>query len=295
MFLAQSTFAQTDFCVPGAVWSYYHPTYVGVNYETQNRYEYTGDTLIDGVFTKKIKQERRTIFPFPPYIQFGEELFFVGQSADSVFLRVDNDWELIFDYEVAQGDTRVVYIGNWADCEITDTMLIDSVYLYDFQGLSLKRIDYTMLIEDQTEVPWMPEGGWHANYTERIGFFLDGPFLQPLGCQVENIELLYAGLNCYTDTELINSGADACDVILSTPTSIQETPSNIFYSEGMLTVQNEAYSTVRVYNILGKEFLQTQITSGDQSFNIDHLPNGILLAVCTSETKRTTTRIIKIE
>lgn len=290
------SFAQTDFIVDGARWVYFRDGFLGDPYNPiiQFTAEYTGDTLIGNADAKRLHIEKNiSNVPGNSGFIFTEFDRYVSRSADSVLIWVDNNWEFIFDFNVAQGDTRIVYIGdpNYS-CFIHDTMLIDSVWYSDYQGLQLRTIDCRILTMDwAATAPW---GQSFLRYKERIGLLWDHPVLNSL-CGTQNPgSYVGAGFNCYTDTELINAGADACDVILSTPTSIQETPSNMFYSEGMLVVQHAANSTVRVYSILGKEFLQTQITSDNQSINLSHLPNGILLVVVEGSESRITKKVVNV-
>jgi len=151
-FLCQITFAQTDFCVPGATWVYYDLGNQAVNYEVENFLRYVGDTTIDSFTDVKVLQtDRRYQFnPQIPIVPLTHEVSYdyVAQKSDSVLKLVDGTWELMFDYAVLPGDTRIVYIGNWGQCSEHDTLLIDSVYLYDWEGIVGLRYDYRLLIQD---------------------------------------------------------------------------------------------------------------------------------------------------
>ena len=303
--LCQVSVAQTDFCVPGATWVYYSEGVQAVNYEVEDYVRYWGDTAIGTVDQVKIlRTDRRYRFNNSqiPIVPLTHEVSYdyVVQNSDSVLKLVDGAWELMFDYDVLPGDTRIVYIGDWAQCSQNDTMIIDSVYLYNWQGILGLRYDYRVLIQDywsewgwSEDVPEAYENGVAGSYMERLGFLVESPLTQPSNCSVFGIEYMPVPLICYTDDEILDSGGSSCSLILSSA-EIEETVKwGIFFTNNRLHVQNAPNSTLRIFDILGKELFHASVNSDYQSFDINHLPNGILMVVLESEKFQFAEKVVK--
>lgn len=303
-FIIQLSFAQTDFCLPGATWVYYQPGNQGINYEIENQVRYWGDTTIGTVDQVKILRTdiRYQFNPQIPIVPLTHEVSYdyVVQNSDSVLKWVDGAWELMFDYDVLPRDTRIVYIGDWAQCSQNDTMVIDSVYLYDWQGITGLRYDYRVLIQDYwsdwgwaEDLPEEYENGVAGSYMERLGFLVGLPISQPSNCSVFGIEYMPVPLTCYTDYEILDSGGSPCSLILSS-TEIEETVNwDILFTNNRLHIQSTPNSTLRIYEILGKELFRTTIDSDNENLDITHLPNGILMVVLESEKSRIAKKLVK--
>lgn len=294
-FLSVSASGQVSFWTDGAHWSYHLEEIAPTNDEVQIRYWVDHDTLIQGVEAHVLQKEfRRINFEgnlFGPYLS--ED--YVGQAGDSILYFENGNWEVVMNFGVSQGDTVVLYFGESGefDCLATDTMLIDSVYTTSYGGLQLKTVDYRVQIQDQLGEWFNPEWIPTGTYMERIGFLTDHPVVQPIGCQIGVLEHVAIPLECYTDTDIQNNGGEACDLVLSNEFGFNLESVKMTFSQDHIQIKNTPNSTLRIYDILGKQLYQASVNSDNQSFDISHLPNGILLVVIANEEFRLTKKVFK--
>ncbi|MDP6907875.1 MAG: T9SS type A sorting domain-containing protein [Flavobacteriales bacterium] len=288
-----SGFSQTAFCTQGARWSYYLQGDGGPWFPAiQNLVNYTGDSIIDGMTGQKLEIERRVI-SYPDFqMSISNSSAFMSRSNDSVFVWENGEWELIFDMAVSGGDSRIVYMGDWqvADCLLTDTLVVDSVYQISYQGVQLEAYDFHVLIDDWLSHQHTTPVG---TFIERIGFMASYPYQQPVSCQTQMIDYVDAGFRCYTDNEMGINFPDTCNLFLGVENEINRNQPTMSYSSGFVQVSNAINSTLHIYDILGKELFQAKIRSDNQSINLNGLPNGVLMIVCESSKYRITKKVIK--
>jgi len=299
LFQCQFVFGQTDFCLPGATWVYYNPGNQAVNYEVEDVITYVGDTVISPYQNVKIlKTDHR--YQFAPGgtqiipLTLGTWDTYIVQRSDSVLQLVDGNWEFLFDFNVETGNTRLVYIGG-GECMARDTMQIESIDSVQLFGMNLRRTNYQILIEDQlSDLQVMPWGTVEAGFSERIGFSFDSPLGGQIYCSQATPEYLPRALVCYTDDEILSNGGQPCSLVLSISPELQkQIPEIHLINQEQLQVQNAPNSTFRVYDILGKELLQTPISSDNQTVGIEHLPNGILIVSVETEQGRISKKVVK--
>lgn len=290
---SQLSFGQTDFCVPGARWMY-ESVGTGQNPPRQSNYIYVGDTVIDGFSDVRILREELRGYHLWGDTYYQERQSYLRQSGDSIFQYVEGSFELAFDLGVGAGDTRVVYFS--ADlCYNLDTMLIENIDTINYKGESLRRYHYQLLVDDQLSQIYGTgsAGVSESQYVERIGFMIDHPVLNGFRCEGNLISEYDAkSFVCYTDNQLAATYPDTCNLFLSTTVS-EETEIELIMYQDQILVQNAFNSTIHIYDLLGKELLHERITSDSQSFDLNHLPNGILLVVVESETGRFTKKVVK--
>ena len=290
----QMSFAQTDFCLPGAKWMY-ESVGTGQNPPRQSTYVYVGDTVIDGFSDVRIVKEELRGFNLWGDTYYQEDWSYSRQSGDSVFQFVEGSFELAFDLNVGVGDTRVVYFS--ADqCYNLDTMLIENVDTINYQGELLRRYHYKLLVEDQLSQIQGPgfAGLSESIYVERIGFMIDHPVLNGFRCE-GNLISEYDARNflCYTDNELAATYPDTCNLFLdAVERENQELEISVIHNQ--LQIQNGQNSTLRIYDILGKELYRTTIHSDNESMDVNLLPNGILMVVVESQESRFTKKVVKL-
>ncbi|MCF8275307.1 MAG: T9SS type A sorting domain-containing protein [Flavobacteriales bacterium] len=299
-FTCYVSFAQTDFCVPGATWVYYSEGIQAVNPAIERLVTYVGDTVFSEAPEAKVLkiEEWSRISNLP--ISFNQKFDYINQRNDSLFRLVDGSWRLMFDFNALQGDTAIVFVDGWAGCNDLDTMVIDSVYLSMFLGMQVKRYDYRMLIQDHwndfgwtSEIPQQYTNGVSGTYYEKLGFPIGLPAHQPANCEVFVLEYLPIPLVCYTDDELISNGVQPCSLVLSAPSEMKQSNVEMSFVSSLLLLQNARDNTFHVYDILGKELLKGRITLDNQTFDLNHLSNGILMIVLESDKSRITKKVIK--
>ena len=288
--------AQTDFCMPGARWLYYTPG--SASPPKQYHFVYMGDTLINGFSDVKILKKETRIAWSPTQTEYHESSSFFRQSNDSILQFVDGEFKLMFDFNVQVGDTRLVNL-DWGCSEAQDTMLIDSMGTMNYQGEELTSYYFSLLLDDQLDsldgvMEAYAIGGGNGMYVERIGLMADHPTDLFVGCIDGNTiaEYVPASFVCYSDNELAIHYPDTCNLFLEAP-HLEQTKIELMVNGNRLQVENAPNSTLRVYDILAKELLQEPITSSNETFNVSHLPNGILMVVVETKTGRLAKKVVK--
>jgi hypothetical protein len=294
----QNSFSQTDFCLPGARWVYYTPG-SATSVLMERVFTYQGDTTIFGYSgVKKVSMEQWWAtglqgIPIGP-VSYGSGIKYYRTVNDSVMEFFDGDWEFRFDFNVDVGDSRTVFLES-NDCMPHDTIFVESIDTISFQGLDLERVHYQLLVQDQydtTDIGYMPT--FNGSYTDRIGVWTESPtggYFSCVGLAIdENMPL---NLTCYTDSEIITNGGEACDLILGVSVLAEELPFKASFLHDYLQIQSASNSTLRVYDILGKQLFQERVISDNESFDISHVSAGILMVVIESETGRFIKKVIK--
>ena len=280
--------AQSTFAPEGAQWLYYLPANGGPFYpETEEITTFSGDTVIAGIDAKKLVTERRTIDHFNGGNQSTtSSQKFIAVANDSILLLVNNQWELIFSFGASVGDSIAVFVGELvgSGCDGHGMMVIESISDSVFNGVSLQAFSYRMFAGADQE-------GVVGHYFGRIGFTSDGPVTHPLYCDYPG-SYFQPKFYCYSDNEILVSPSNGCGQILSIDFDLPQR-AEIQLQNQIVKVNHTSNSILRVYDILGKELLQESITSDSQSFNLNHLPNGILMVVVESETGRFTKKLVK--
>jgi hypothetical protein len=260
----------------------------------QNHVVYLGDTTVNEYSDVHVLQtERRYDWSWPISPDLSRS--YARQSNDSIFQLIDGVFEFMFDFNVQAGDTKVVYIGGDL-CSQHDTMLIEATGTMYYQGQQLRTYDYRILVEDQYS---QIEGGGYAGvrqgrYVERIGLLVDHPINNRFYCEGLLIsEYMPANFDCYTDSELAVNFPDTCNLFLALQNEKGEIRPELTFLNQSLKIQNAPNSTLHIYDILGKELLQTAIQRDNEVIDLSHLPNGILMVVCESDKIRFTTKFVK--
>ena len=238
-----------------------------------------------------LKEELRQIVIWNESISYIETKRYLRIENDSVFTFSNDSFNFVFDLDAQAGDTRVVSIAGGEMCLGVDTMLIDSVTTYEYQGELLRLFHYTILFDDQLAAgpPWYWSGQKNGRYAERIGFMTDHPVNNWLQCDTQFNHYDPANLVCYTDDDIGANYPNTCNLFLDA--SEPETPeTSVTVYQGQVLVQNAPNSTLHVYDILGKELFQEPIASDNQSFDISQLPNGILMVVVEGKSNRFTSK-----
>jgi hypothetical protein len=274
----------------------YDNSEVNMHPPSQSTCMYVGDTILNGYSDCRIlKQEIRGYYSWGS-TYYEESWSYFRQSGDSVFQYADGNFELVFDFNVDVGDTRVVHFD--ADlCFHLDTMLIQNIDTIRYQGQQLKRFHYKLLLEDQLSE--IEGSGWsgaiESQYVERLGFMVDHPTQNTYRCEGTLIsEYEPKNFLCYTDNELAVNFPDTCNLFLGVENDININFAEVIFSNQSLQIKNAPNSTLRVYDILGKELLQIVIRSDNETIDANHLPNGILMVVIESKYGRSAKKIAKI-
>lgn len=293
----QTSFGQTVLLHEGAHWEYLHNGTMGDPYNPIIRHSVSlqEDTIIQGEEAQKLLTQRVlgdvTGNPNGNYT-YSSWFDFVFVTNDSVFVWADSSWEFVFDFDVQDGDERIVYLGyddSGIGCVQYDTIQVDSTWSYDYLGETLVAIDYHLKAED-----WqVHQTNNHGRYIERIGFISEGNPFVPDWCQNQVLHYLAPAFLCYSDDNLLSSGIELCSSTVDVRSLPKENEWSVNQANNLLRIENLRSSTVHIYDILGKELVQKRITSDNQVVDLSHLSNGILMVVVETEDGRLTKKVIK--
>ena len=290
VFSCQFSFSQTDFCVPGATWVYYLPADGGAFYpETEEITTVSGDTVIDGLGSKRLTTERRTVDHYNGGLQSSSaEERFVAIQNDSILMYQNDQWNLVFNTGAEPGDSLIVFLDEYDDsgCVRNDTIVITEVGDTIIEGQQLLNFKFNLLVSD-----WFGAGD-AGQFIERIGFTQLSPVDNPFFCYSPIAGYWPPQFYCYSDDEMTISPSSGCGRILSVEYE-QSADQNILWSHNQLRIKNAPNSTLRIYDILGKQLLREPVTSDNRSFDVGHLPNGILMVVVETETGWFTKKLVK--
>ncbi len=300
-----ASFGQTDFCVPGARWIF---SEWGNGYYLRDIFvEYVGDTAVYGQSTVHVLKVHSYFDPYdfaPDYYQWFEYVYIqndsVFQWSDSFLWPSEPEWQFMYDYNVVQGDIRIVYVADELKNEgmyEMDTMRIDSVYFtsnyqtsWNGGELVLKAVDYTLLISDQNQGELEPHC-LQGTYFERIGKNIRHA-QSIFSCDQWPVPYYPPNLRCYSDDDhSLNCSRPNWVSVESDYDLAQKASATIF--DDRLLIKNAEGCEVIVYGILGKELYQTSVNSDNQTIDLSGLPNGVLLIVCENSEFRITKKVVR--
>jgi hypothetical protein len=101
-------------------------------------------------------------------------------------------------------------------------------------------------------------------------------------------------LVCYDEPERQSFGTEPCTLILKVSQVEGVVESELLISGGSIQLQNASNSTLLIYDILGKELIQGNVRSDNETIDLNHLPNGILMVVLETEKSRITKKVVKL-
>jgi hypothetical protein len=258
--------------------------------ETEELTTISGDTVIEGLESKRLTTERRTIDHYNDGFQSSSsEERFVATQNDSILIYQNDQWNLVFDTGAEAGDSLIVYLDEYDDsgCVMNDTIVITDVGDTVIHGQQLLRFEFNLLVND-----WFGEGA-AGQFIERIGFIQLNPVENPFFCYSPIAGYWPPQFYCYSDNEMTISPSSGCGQILSIDDK-RLSNQNIVWSNNQLHIQNAPNSMLSIYDILGKKLLTSTVHSDNETIDLNQLPNGILMVVVESQESRFTKKVIKL-
>lgn len=262
LLLPTLTFGQT-WAPIGAKWTYTQPT-INPFYETYTSFESVTDTSISGQSCKKITEIHRNSPTTADTFQH-----FMYSDSNRVYFRASGSWNLLYDFNVQQGDSFLVgYYGQWVKIISVDTVTIN--------GFPRKRFEYDAP-SFTTEFSWIViEGIGHM-----IDMFptYDNQLFGPLRCYQDNVVGLYKSEYYYGST-----WNQDCDQIITGQifTGIDEPFDskkvivfpNPLSTQLTFSLADNVRTTISLYNFLGQQVLQLTFTNST-TINSEQLAEGI--------------------
>lgn len=135
---------------PGATWLFQSPQFFGMCFEVDEKWEYTGDTVILGTSAKEIHLTQKVANWFPPtfYTTYYQNKYFhVNGDTAWLFVSFDSTWQEVYNFSVQIGDTVQNPLGNrmngWASScpdsvPYNDIAVVTNTGLTTIDGQSLK-------------------------------------------------------------------------------------------------------------------------------------------------------------
>ena len=288
----------------GARW-HYRP---GEQIPDQNLYTFTvtKDTLLGGLTARELACSQWINGQFQDFSDLNK---YVHANADSVFYYVDNQWELLFNFDAKSGDTirsKVDHFEIFNGCMVPNpgqtwgiAYRIDSTGTENIGGSPL-RVQYVSSICQSSEECWLMGGaGGTGKIVERIGAINSGYWWGQSGLCL----LIFPGyLRCYEDGDIHykgNIGNTPCGFVTTNEMddyniSIAPNPTNgnLFFSFPPLA----ANLNFKVFDGLGRTLERGKLMIGETSLQLQLEPehSGILYVEFTSNGKTKTYKILKI-
>jgi len=186
-----SLFAQKNWFPSGAKWYFNIQDMIPFDANGYEEYRVSNDTIIEGHNTKIIERSG--------YVYNGNELsksrYFVNENENKVYYWHDEDFTLMYDFNLKQNDTLDVTVKKGIMCDSASVITVDSVteMTIDSESLHVQYISYTTY--------WNNELGWENEKTniaiiENIGH--EDSFIFAPVCDATET-FVYYGLRCYTN------------------------------------------------------------------------------------------------
>lgn len=258
--------AQAQLFAPaGAEWVY-RVTNPWTNGHYQTTYQYTGDTLINGINAQIIATNSRASYYLNKYY------FYSTADAIYCYSYAKGDFTLLADFTKNVGDT--VFINN-----------IESICASDSSGTYYKIVDKGIELIDGLSYRYIS-----YNYISTIDFpeYFDGKYYEKIG---REYGFFVPEISCTADADYIDclnkywdgtdtlSKADICPI----PTGTTENPTVNFslypnpVVEGEITINSPIQAdALQLISMQGQTVLSISITNNKATIN--ELPNGVYLA-----------------
>lgn len=251
------TFGQT-WAPIGAKWTFTQPT-INPNYQTYTTFESVSDTTVSGQSCRKITETFRKSPTTADTIQH-----YMYSDSNRVYFFENNSWNLLYDFNVQQGDSFLVgHYNQWVKIISVDTVSIN--------GFSRKQFEYDAP-SFTTEFSWL--------VIEGIGHLIDmfptneNQLFGPLRCYQDNIVGLYKNENYYGST-----WTQDCDQII---TGIDEQTNskktvvfpNPFTDQVTFNSLVSEPTTISIYDFLGQIILSQTFTNST-TINSEQFAKGV--------------------
>jgi hypothetical protein len=267
----------------------------------------TQDTLLDGLLASELLCTQWVNGQFQDFPDLNK---YVYANSDSVWYRVDNHWELLFDFGALPGDTirsKVEFFGIFNGCigpdpgQVWDVAYtIDSIGIETIGGAPL-RVQYVRNLCPNTDECWSV-GGWGlpGKIVERIGSVELGYWWgQGSACLLGGFP---GYLRCYEDAQLSfvgNIGNTACDLVSTNEidaynVSISPNPTSGTVNFSFSPLRSDL--AFRVFDTLGRTLETGTLTAGDTALELrlQACPSGLLYIEFAAEGQSRTYKVVKM-
>jgi hypothetical protein len=261
VFWAKIFFAQTEFAPIGAVWYFDQQETLSFPAHSYYTYESLGDTTINGMAAKKISKIFHSYDGINSFIEYE----YICNKDNKVYYFENNQFKLMYDFNLNKGDTLNVEVVQTSDCDSVSVIKVDSVQYEQINSRTLKSIYlsydlYYTGYNGQSEthkdkitelIGFNNEQVYEFKYTPRC-FYIDELFNSPaLRCYTDNY------LNTYTTSWWLNS-YQKCDTLINGKVSVTENQKNNIiispnpFSDYIKISSPNKYANVQIYNIEGQ-------------------------------------------
>jgi len=268
-----------EWCPPGAHWIYQLCAYPA-NYEYRDLL-YEKDTIIDDIPCKKISatytsRSTNTTTLVSTYHSGTLPPFFTYEQNDSVYIFYDNQFRLVYDFNLQVGETFIYH--NWQGFSGDYDMIVESTDLMILNEDTLK--SYVAKVSDDSTNFYEP-----LIVVENIGAINNYFFPYIYSYLFEES----VGLACYEDDNigLYNSYDEpTCDYIFvpvglddNMTTTMGLSPNPVVDVLNIFNVKNAGLQTIKIYNVYGHLIHKIDHLSGNQNAQMDvsDLPEGMYI------------------
>ena len=260
--LAKFSSAQTVFATDSSEW--YHHMYLG-----SFHCYVTGDTVIQGITAKKIKQEAYTI---PPNKKIRDLItLYVYTASDTTFYynTLFHRFTPLYIFNAQEGDTICLPIPPRQTCEMMN-YIEDSTFCFVVDSIRNVQYDTAILKTFYTNSIHKANQGWYNRgpsfsygaYAERVGGVFSGILPYCLNCSFipEGNCLFPDSLRCYHDTDYsIKLVGNDCDngglpnsVATISPTDIKISPNPASDYFRVFTERSASVLVIEIFSTQGQ-------------------------------------------
>lgn len=260
------------FAPQGAQWNYKYTPYGGSNIWQLRTYNYTGDTVINGISCSKIVEYTDVNGYYTNY-------FYSDSNRIFYYNKQYNFFNKLFDYTLNFGDSIPIYRVYETEDSLYYTRIIDKG-IETIEGKEYRWIEYY--------TPTGPQGTFfryfHGRYYEKLGF--KDRFFVP-----ENEEGLSFDAGYHACLYSYNDDVDSLPhynnfIVCNLPLGVEENKTEQFsifpnpIIDGKFTIQSPTQiKSVQLTNMLGQTVLTIALNGNE--VNIGSLSQGIYVAKIT--------------
>ncbi|MFY7861556.1 MAG: T9SS type A sorting domain-containing protein [Chitinophagales bacterium] len=279
-------------CPTSAIWHYDYENSFGVYGYVQ--LEYTGDTIIEGQLSQKLKKDLyRTGSNWPTinHYELGYEITY--QDGDIVYIQSPTGWDTLYNFNAQVGDIYPLSMTSkygWAGIE-GFTMVIDNGII-DINGQSRRFYVNVYNIEHEFGSSY-----WELNDTIVEGIGSINYYLYALDNMVNSMTCggESGPFRCYSDNNLGTfkvTNYPECDFVIGIEEQMEKLNLEIFpnpSSDIIYLKSDKRFHLIEIYDTCGQ---RVHSSTNNNFIDVSHLSHGVYILKAYSDNTYSTTVVV---